>query len=175
MLVPKHLDPSEKCIRCVLHPLMYSNSKHQLKREAMLPPRNSTKVSLLRLDYTEEGLPFCVNHGKSLSIDGQTFVGLASITPKMVEECSDKILKTQSLHAEVVYAPMHQGEYVDTSIDVDTQDPNIDLPMHADLTYDTQEEGDVRTVLRMFANELVKRASFIEESEIILLPKWWSI
>ena len=132
----------------------------------MLPPRNSNKVSLLRLDYTVEGLPFCVKHGKSLSIDGQTFVGLASITPDMVNECSDRILKPQLLRAEVVYAPMHQGEYVDTSIDVDTQDPNVDLPMHADLTYFTQEEGDVKTILRMFANELVKQASFIEESEI---------
>ena len=166
MLVPKNLDPSEKCIRCVLHPLMYSNSKHQLKREAMLPPRNSNKVSLLRLDYTEEGLPFCVNHGKSLSIDGQTFVGLAFITPKMVKECSDNILKPQSLSAEVIYAPMHQGEYVDTSIDVDTQDPDVDLPMHADLTYFSNEEGDVKTILRMFANELVKKASFIKESDI---------
>lgn len=161
MFVSKKLDPTEECIRCVLHPLMYSNSKKQLRREAMLPPPDSNKVSLLRLAYTEGGLPFCVKHGKSLSISGQTFVGLASITPQMVSECSDSILKPQSMSAEVVYAPMHQGEYVDTSMDIDTQDPSVDLPMHADLTYTDKDEDDVKTVRRMFANELVKRASFI--------------
>lgn len=161
MLVPKTLDPIEECIRCVLHPLMYRNSKKELKREAMLPPPGSNKVSLLRLAYAEGGLPFCVNHGKSLSISGQTFVGLASVTPQMVSECSDSILKPHSMSAEVVYAPMHQGKYVDTTIDIDTQDPSVDLPMHADLTYTDEEEDDVKTLRRMFANALVKRASFV--------------
>jgi len=165
MLVPKELNSSEECIRCVLHPLMYSKSQQKLRREAMLPPRNSSKVSLLRLDYTEEGLPFCIRHGKLLSVKGQTFVGLASITPQMVNECSDSVLKPHSLKAEVVYAPMHKGEYVDKTIDVYTQDSNVDLPMHADLTYNNEEDNDVKTELRMFANELVKRASFVEVTE----------
>lgn len=165
MLVPKNLDSTEVCIRCVLHPLMFSNSSHRLKREAMLPPPSSNKVSLLRLSYAEGGISFCVKHGKSLSVAGQTFVGLASVTPQMVNDCSDKILKPHSMHAEVVYAPMHQGNYVDTSIDVDTQDPDVDLPMHADLTYFNSEEGDIQTLNRMFANELVKHASFIEPTE----------
>lgn len=165
MLVPKELDSAEECIRCVLHPLMYSNSQQKLRREAMLPPRESNKVSLLRLVYTEDGLPFCVKHGKSLSVKGQTFVGLASVTPQMVNECSDSILKPHSLKAEVVYAPMHKGEYVDPTIDVYTRDPNVDLPMHADLTYSNEGDSDVKTELRMFANELVKRASFVKVTE----------
>lgn len=165
MLVPKELDSVEECIRCVLHPLMYSKSQQKLKREAMLPPRGSNKVSLLRLKYTEEGLPFCIRHGKSLSVNGHTFVGLASVTPQMVNECSDGVLKQYSLKAEVIYAPMHQGKYVDPTIDIDTKDPNIDLPMHADLTYSKAEEGDVKTELRMFANELVKRVGFVEVTE----------
>lgn len=166
MLVSKELDPNEECVRCILHPLMFSISHHKLKREALLPPRNSNKVSLLRLAYTEGGIPFCVNHGKSLSIDGQTFVGLACITPQMVKECSDRVLKQHSQYADIVYAPMHQGNYVDTSIDIDSKDPNIDLPMHADLTYFNHQESEVQTILRMFANELVKLASFIgEETE----------
>ena len=165
MIIPKELDPTEECIRCILHPLMYSISKRKLRREALLPPPNSNRVSLLRLDYTEGGLPFCFRHGKSLSILGQDFVGLASVTPRAVKDCSDRILRPHANHAEIIYAPMHQGKYVDTSIDIDTQDPNVDLPMHADLTYIDIEEGDIKTVLRMFANELVKYASFIEATE----------
>ena len=164
MLVPKKLDPTEECIRCVFHPLMYSNSRKQLRREAMLPPSGSNKVSLLRLAYAEGGLPFCVNHGKSLLISGQTFVGLASVTPQMISECSDNILKPHSMGAEVVYAPMHKGEYVDTTIDIDTQDPSVELPMHADLTYTDKDEDDVKTIRRMFANELVKRASLVSDA-----------
>ena len=165
MLVLKELDSSEECIRCVLHPLIYSKSQQKLRREAMHPPRGSNKVSLLRLDYTEEGLPFCIRHGKALSVKGQTFVGLASITPQMVNECSEGVLKPYLLKAEVVYAPMHKGEYVDRTIDVYTQDPNVDLPKHADLTYNNEEDGDVKTELRMFANELVKRANFVEVTD----------
>lgn len=161
MLVPKKLDPTEECIRCVFHPLMYSNSGKQLRREAMLPPPGTNKVSLLRLVYAEGGLPFCFNHGKSFSLSGQTFVGLASVTPQMVSECSDSVLRPHSMGAEVVYAPMHKGEYVDTTIDIDTQDPSVELPMHADLTYTDKDEDDVKTIRRMFANELVKRARFV--------------
>ena len=167
MLIPQKIDSDEECVRCVLHPLMFSASRHKLKREAMPPPRGSNKVSLLRLAYTKEGLPFCIRHGKSLSIDGHTFVGLALITPRMVDDCSKSILKPHELSAVVVYAPMHHGEYVDVSVGIDTQDPNVDLPMHADMTYFNviQKEGEVNTILRMFANELVKRAAFIEKAE----------
>ena len=143
---------------------MYSISKHKLRREALLPPRNSKRVSLLRLDYAVGGLPFCVRHGKSLSIAGQEFVGLACVTPQAVKDCSDRILRPHANYAEIVYAPMHQGNYVDSSIDIDSQDPNVDLPMHADLTYFNMEQGDVQTIVRMFANELIKQVRFIEET-----------
>ena len=165
MLIPKTLDPEEECIRCVLHPLMYSQSKRKLKREAFLPPPGDNKVSLLRLAYTEGGLTFCINHGKSLLIPKHTFVGLASITPKMVEECSDDVLKTNSFCVEIVFAPMHQGRYINTTLDIDTAVSNIDLPMHADLVYAIIEQGEVQTTLRKFAHELSKKAKFILAEE----------
>ena len=161
MLVSKIIGFDEECVRCVLHPLMYSKSKHKIKRESFLPPPNSNKVSLLRLAYTEGGIEFCINHGKSIS-KCQCFVGLASITPEMVKECLDSILNKHSLCAEIVYAPMHQGLYIDTMMDIYTNDPNINLPMHADLTYSHVEQGEVQTELRMFANELSKKAKFIQ-------------
>lgn len=161
MLIPKILDPEEECVRCVLHPLMYSQSKRRLKREAFLPPPGDNKVSLLRLAYTEGGFTFCINHGKSLLITGHTFVGLASITPNMVKECSDDVLNAHSSCIEIVFAPMHQGQYVDTTLDIDTTVSNIDLPMHADLVYEMIEQGEIQTTFRKFAHELSKKAKFI--------------
>lgn len=160
MLIPKSLDFSEECIRCIYHPLMYSEHLQKLKREAFLPPQNSNKVSLLRLKYTSGGYDFCVRHGKSLLMRKQFFLGLAKITPKMVKVCEEDVLVKHGLSAEIIYAPMNNGEYIDTSVDIYTDDTNIDLPMHADLTYSKIGKGEVQTLLRMFANELAKIATF---------------
>lgn len=163
MLVSKVLDPKEPCIRCLLHPLMFSQGKCKLNAPAVLPPPNGDKVSLLRLMYTKDGLCFCIQHGQSLLVKNNEFVGLAMITQNMVEECNE-VHKTQHpegfVCAEIKYAPMNKGEYVDTSIDIDSEDPNIDLPMHADLTYYNLNNDNVKTALRMFANELLKRVKF---------------
>ncbi len=169
MLIPKTLDPEEECVRCVLHPLMYSQSKGRLNRTAFLPPPGGNKVSLLRLAYTTGGYDFCIKHGRSLIIKDNTFVGLASISPKMVKECSDSVLKSHSLGAEILYAPMHQGQYIDSDVDIDTTNSDIDLPMHADLVYVKIAQGEVQTTIRKFAHELSKKARFflVEEQDII--------
>lgn len=163
MLVSKTLDSNEECIRCLLHPLMYSISRKKLNHPAILPAPNSSKVSLLRLKYANDGLDFCIKHGQSLSVKNNEFVGLAIITPDAVQKCN-QIHKEQHptgfVQAEIKYAPINRGEYVDTSIDIDTDSSDIDLPMHADLTYNNLNEEDVKTALRMYANELLKRIKF---------------
>lgn len=163
MLVSKTLDSDEECIRCLLHPLMYSVSKKKLNHPAVLPAPNNNKVSLLRLKYAVDGLDFCIKHGQSLSVKNNEFVGLAIITPDAVQKCN-QIHKDQHpigfIQAEIKYAPINQGAYVDTSVNIDTNDPNIDLPMHADLTYNNLDGEDVKTALRMYANELLKQTKF---------------
>jgi hypothetical protein len=42
--------------------------------------------------------------------------------------------------------------------------------MHADLVYDTNLDGEVKTRLRAYANELRKRVKFALESEAHQLP-----
>ncbi len=163
MLVSKTLESDEECIRCLLHPLMYSVRKHKLTPPAVLPAPNKDKVSLLRLRYSNDGLNFCIKHGQSLSVKDNEFVGLAIITPSIVQKCN-QIHKDQHpigyIQAEIKYAPMNKGGYVDMSIDIDTDNPNIDLPMHSDLKYNNLNEEDVRNALRMYANELLKQIKF---------------
>lgn len=165
MIVPKEIDENEDCIRCVVHPLMYSESKDRLKEPAVLPKPGDNKVSLLRLKYTVDGTDFCVHHGLSLASGSSSFVGLAKICPKNVAECNVVSRKLQShnpISAEIVYAPMSGGNYLPNDTVVDTEDDGVDLPMHADLTYSNidNREGEVKTSLRMYAKELLKRVKF---------------
>lgn len=160
MIVSKQLEPDEKCIRCLLHPLMFSHRKG-LQNYCVLPPLNGNKVSLLRLRYAKDGLAFCFRFGKSLLVKNNEFVGLAMLTPNIVAECNAVIKNVANpVFAEIVYAPMTKGNYVDLTLDVDTDDPDIDLPMHADLSYYNLEEGDVKTNLRMYAHELIKKVEY---------------
>ena len=55
---------------------------------------------------------------------------------------------------------MHQGHYV-LDKDVFIDDDTVELPMHADLTYNIANEGDVSTRLRKYASQLVKKMDII--------------
>ena len=170
VLVDKQIAEDEICARCVLHPLMFSESKGKLKDPAFQPKWGEHDASMLRLKYcTKE---FCHQHGEHLMVDGQTYVGLAFITPKQVEEVNEWAVSEYSLkkydgeryevngtEAHVIYAPMNNGKYVDVDIDVFTEG-EIDLPMHVDLRYKVALDDDVRTRFRDFARQLMKKAKF---------------
>lgn len=141
VLVDKQIADDELCARCILHPLMYSESKNKLKDQAFQPKWGEHDASLLRLKYCTKD--FCHKHGERLLIENQTYVGLAFITSKQVEEVNEWAASKDSLkkydgekvevngtEAYVTYAPMNNGDYVDLSVDVYTEG-EIDLPMHA--------------------------------------------
>lgn len=166
ILVNKKIEDSEECIRCVYNPIMI-DSRHKLKREAFLPPRDKKDVSLLRLIYTN--LDFCLQHGSRIRMNGQSFCALASVTSNVVHGLNQ--MDTSNLFpgsstdkktiATIKYGPIADNAYVDDSIDVYTDDSKIELPMHADLLYnDCLHNGEVRTRLRFYANELIKRVKY---------------
>ena len=170
VLVDKQIADTEVCARCIVHPLMYSESKNCLKDQAFQPKWDERDASVLRLNYcTKE---FCLRHGENLKMNGQTFVGLAFITSGQVEEVNQWAASENSKKkydgenidinrtvAHVVYAPMHNGKYVDTKEDVYTEG-NVDMPMHADLRYTEKLDDDVKTRVREFARQLMKKAQF---------------
>lgn len=170
VLIDKQIADDEICVRCVLHPLMYSESKGKLNDPVFQPKWGEYDASLLRLRYcTKE---FCHKHGEQLKVEGQAYVGLAFITSKQVEEVNKWAASEESLkkydgenaeingtEAHVAYAPMNKGKYVDLCLDVYTEG-EIDLPMHADLRYKAALEKDVKTRVRAFARQLMKKAQF---------------
>ena len=170
VLIDKQIDEEEVCARCVLHPLMFSEKKNCLKEQTFQPKWGEHDASLLRLRYcTKE---FCHQHGEKLMIEGQAYVGLAYITQKQVNEVNEWAVSQDSkkkydgvkdeingIEAHLVYAPMNRGEYVDINIDIYTEG-GIDLPMHTDLKYKTALEEDVKTRIRHYARQLMKKATF---------------
>ena len=60
---------------------------------------------------------------------------------------------TARMLAHVMYAPMNNGEYVDTDVDVYTE-KEIDLPMHADLRYNAALEDDVKNTGSRFCKTI---------------------
>ena len=170
VLVEKLIAEDEVCARCVLHPLMYSESKNRLKEQAFQPKWGEHDASLLRLRYCSKD--FCHHHGEKLNVEKQIYVGLAFISPAQVEEVNKWAISEDSAkkydgeksevngtQARVVYSPMNGGEYVDTTKDVYTEG-DIDLPMHADLRYNACMTEDVKTRVRDFARQLIKKAQF---------------
>ncbi len=152
---------SEICIRCVYHPI-HIKSNGQIKREALLPMKGGTDVSLLRKEYMS--IEQCIEHGKNINMNGNTFTALASITRADVEQNNVWAQEQEDLSdigADIYYAPMHNNEYVSLEKDVYTDDEeNCNLPAHADLKYNTNydlENDEVKTKLRKFVSSLVKK------------------
>jgi len=165
-LVPKEIFTDELCLRCIYHPLHFSNGK--LKREALLPPPNKERndVSLLRYSYMP--IEKCIEHGQQTQMGGsQSFVAIASITRKDVLENNEwaKLKDAKGIFngtfADIYYAPMNANQYVSLDIDVYTNDSNCDLPAHADLRYDSNLNGTVQTRLRQYASQLVKKMNVV--------------
>lgn len=166
-LVPRNISEEEPCIRCVMHPMMFSESKQRLKREAILPAPTKKDVSLLRLKYTN--IDFCIHHGKQLSNGNSTFKCLASLHRKDLKDLNDlsntRDSQWEGIKTEIIYSPMHKGQYV-LNKDVYIDDDDVELPMHADLMYNITNEGDVSTRMRKYANQLIKKMEIIYKESI---------
>lgn len=166
ILIPKEIERDEPCIRCVLPSKMH---KGKFKDEAMLPRLSQNDVSLLREKYTT--LEFCVEHGKRIDSQTHQLGALLRLSQSDVDEVNDwaqseasivenhetKTKAICGMRAHIVYSPMDGDEYVSLSEDYYT-DSLISLPMHADMLFEEPlEKGFVRTRMRKFANELIKR------------------
>lgn len=165
--VPKAIDNDEPCVRCIMHPFGYK--KGRIQKEALLPPPQKTDVSMLRLRYTTT--KFCINHGRSLQSDVSTFRCLATLTLQDVKEANLSSSEDDTLiTSNIVYGPMHKGEYV-LNKDVYINDPDVDLPMHADLRYNIPyphpKGGEVATRMRKYAHGLAQKMKpiYMEEAE----------
>lgn len=169
-LVPKEISSDEPWLRCIFHPLHFSNGK--LKREALLPPPNRGRndVSLLRNMYMP--LEDCIKHGRSTQMGmGQSFIAIASVTRKDVLEnndwakTKDKTGCFNGTFADIYYAPMNANQYVSLEVNVYSKDSECDLPAHADLRYDSNLDGTVQTRLRQYASQLVKKMHIVYTSD----------
>lgn len=56
---------------------------------------------------------------------------------------------------------MSNGEYVNVEVDVYSEDPNVELPAHADMRYDSNLDGSVQTRMRQYASRLVKKMNTV--------------
>ena len=97
----------------------------------------------------------------------QNFIAIASITLNDVVENNQWALTSSTNNAPngtsamIYYAPMTNGEYVNMKVDVYSEDPNIELPAHADMRYDSSLDGSVQTRMRQYASRLVKKMSIV--------------
>lgn len=165
-LVLKNISLDEPCLRCIYHPLHFSSGK--LRREALLPPPNKGRndVSLLRNTYIT--IEDCIKHGRNTQMgENQSFMAIASITRKDVldnnnwAETRDEKGDYNGTSADIYYAPMHANQYVSLEVDIYSNDPNCDLPAHADLRYDSELNGTVQTRMRQYASRLVKNMKIV--------------
>ena len=167
--MPKSIASDEPCVRCVMHP--YGFKKNKIQKEALMPPPQKTDVSLLRLRYTTK--EFCVRHGRSIRNGNSTFRCLATLTVQDVET-SNELSRTSSekvfpIMSNIIYGPMHKGKYV-LDADVYVDDPNVELPMHADLRYNIPfphpNGGEVATRMRKYAHTLANKMQVIHMEEV---------
>lgn len=142
----------EKFYRCVKHPYHYNRKKRRFKRAIFLPKENATDISMLRERYTllDEAIIF----GRTLAKENEEFVGIASLLHKDIINLN--ALEEFVLKAHPIYAPMHNGKYVTKEI-VYTNDPDISLPGHIELRYNTpytKNDDVINTQYRKYADKL---------------------
>ena len=168
ILIPKEIASDEPCIRCVMPSKM---KKGRITVDAMLPRVSNNDVSVLREKYTT--LDFCVEHGKSIDSQTHKLGALLRFTQQVVDDVNEwaqtmaSVVENQETHEKAIsgmkahleYSPMIDGDnYADKTKDYYTDSPIL-LPMHADLIFEEPlEKGFVRTRMRVFGNELIKRS-----------------
>ena len=162
-IVPKHIEDSEPCLRCFFTPLQFKFGKRKFNANVILPPPNKGRndVSLSRRNYISS-IDVCIMRGEGLRMGDSTFCGIASFTKRDVFDVNNEMGELV-VRADVEYAPMHLDSYVDTTIDVYVNDPNVDKPDHAELRYNfpCNKQDVINTQFRAYANALVKKLQIV--------------
>lgn len=163
VLVPKEIDYSEPCLRCIASPLQYDKKRDRFRINAILPPpdRDRNDVSLCRERYIPS-FDIVVDRGRSIKMGESVFCGIASFTREDVKAVNEEY-KGSIVNADIEYAPMHGESYVSTDIDVYVNDPNVDKPDHAELRYSVpyNKTDILNTSFREYANALIKRLRMV--------------
>lgn len=169
ILIPKYIEDSEPCLRCLTSPLQYNFRRKKFNPNAVLPPpdRDRNDVSLSRLKYIAS-IDVCIARGEGLRMGNNTFCGIASFTRKDVSEVNEE-MKDSTVQADIEYAPMHADSYVDPAIDVYVDDPNVDKSDHAELRYciPYNRTDVVNTQFRAYANALIKKLEIVYLKESV--------
>lgn len=164
--VDKNILPDEVCVRCLLHPY-HIHSNQKLRSEAFVPRQNENRVSLLRIRYSS--MDFAQEHGRKIAERVNAhYVGLVALTRQIVADVNRWAQSKESgvkgayesngIEADIVYAPMiNDKEYASFEETIYLDDPEVKLPMHADLTFPEKCDKEVQTRMRQYARELVKR------------------
>lgn len=168
--IDRTIDSEEIFIRCLLKPLM-KKGQCKLNQTAVLPPPNGDVVSILRLRYISED--DAVAHGQSLVVRGNSFWGIAKITYDAVDETNALAQENESradgmdgpngIQATIIASPMINGkDYVPDGVEVYLDDKSISFPLHAhaELKYNNCNNEEVKTRIRAYANQLIKRISY---------------
>lgn len=163
IIIPKEIDYSESCLRCIASPLQYDKKRGRFRINAILPPPNRDRndVSLSRESYVTS-FETIVDRGKSIKMGDSEFYGIASFTRADVKIVNEEH-KDSVVNADIVYAPMHGDSYVSPEIDVYVNDPNVDKPDHAELRYSVpyNKTDILNTPFREYANSLIKRLTMV--------------
>ncbi len=161
--IPRTIDDDETLLRCIVHPMFYSKSKENMKREAFLPPPGKRDVSLLRRDFTIDDSS-CKHHCKSIKIGVSNYVGIAVFIARHVKEINDD--EQTNISIELIATPLNPNKEMipeQEEIFMDTSG----LPMHADMIYERPlQKGIPATEHRIVASMLLKKATFYIEKFI---------
>lgn len=166
-----NIETDEICVRCLTTPMHYDSKKNKLNIITFLPPKNTSSVSLLRLKYTTN--EFCESHGRNLNAGKNTYIGLAYITPQILNKALESFYSEYEINdiaAKIEGTPINENGEYRTDLDNVFSD-DLGLPMHADLIYSkayNAEAGEVRTNIRIIAQNIVNLVSveLSNESEI---------
>lgn len=160
--IPREINEDETIVRCVFHHIHYSRSKG-LKRESFLPAPDKIDVSVLRRKYTKNDT-YCKNHCQSISMEGQTYVGMCVILARHIREVreSNKV----DISVEIKSTPLdREKNRIPNNEDIFTNTPGI--PAHADILYEFPvKEGEPWTKHRAFANELLKLSTLYLDANV---------
>lgn len=157
--IPYALSNSELLIRGIQHPMFYSNSKNEVKREAFLPPPERRDVSILRREFALNDSS-CKAHCKAVKFPNNFYCGMATFLNSHISEINS--LPDIKTFVEVKGTPINeQGEYI-TTLPIFTNTPG--LPMHADILYDIPTiKGEPNTEHRIYANKLAKKVKYLHD------------
>lgn len=157
--IPFAISHNELLIRGIQHPMFYSNSNNEVKREAFLPPPQRRDVSILRREYASTDSS-CKLHCKAVRLPNNSYCGMATFLSNHIDEINS--LSDIKTSVEVKGSPINEeGEYIN-STPVYTDTPG--LPLHADIIYDAPTiRGEPNAEHRIYANKLAKKVRYFHD------------